>query len=136
MQNEKYELPDGSYSVSEIQDNFQYVIKKLQKVTDNLPVRRYVNQIENRITFRIKTGSYLKLLMTETIKLLGSTKSKITTNENGENIPRLEINEVVVSKRLPQNSLEILESGTEKQDLRGKYLKKYIYLQKTKIENY
>ena len=74
--------------------------------------------------------------MTETIKLLGSTKSKITTNENGENIPRLEINEVVVSKRLPQNSLEILESGTEKQDLRGKYLKKYIYLQKTKIENY
>ena len=33
---------------------------------------------------------------------------------------------------LSQNSLEILESGTEKQDLRGKFLKKYIYLQKKK----
>ena len=34
--------------------------------------------MENRITFKIKTGYYLKLLTPETIKLLGSTKSKIT----------------------------------------------------------
>ena len=65
-------------------------------MTDILPVRRHVNQIGNRITFRTKTGSYLEFLMTETIKLLESTKSKITTNKNGENIPRLEINEVVL----------------------------------------
>ena len=48
------------------------------------------------ITFKIKTGYYLKLLTPETIKLLGSTKSKITKEENGENVPYLEITEVIL----------------------------------------
>ena len=69
-------LPDGSYSVSDIQDYFYYIIKKQETVTDNLPIRIYVNQIENRITFTIKKGYYLQLLTPETKKLLGSTKSK------------------------------------------------------------
>ena len=56
----------------------------------------YINKIENRITFKIKTGYYLELLMPETIKLLGSTKSKITKDQNGENVPHLEINELVL----------------------------------------
>ena len=56
----------------------------------------YVNKIENRITFKIKIGYHLELLMPETMKLLGSTKSKITKDENGENVPHLEITEVVV----------------------------------------
>ena len=56
----------------------------------------YVNKIENRITFKIKTGYYLQLLTPETMKLLGSTKSKITKNKNGENVPHLEITEVVL----------------------------------------
>ena len=47
----------------------------------------YVNKIENRITFKMITGYYLDLLTPETIKLLGSTKSKITKNENSENVP-------------------------------------------------
>ena len=47
----------------------------------------YVNKIENRITFKIKTGYYLELLTSETMKLLGSTKSNITKDENGENVP-------------------------------------------------
>ena len=38
----------------------------------------YINKIENKITFEIKTGYYLELLTTETMKLLGSIKSKIT----------------------------------------------------------
>ena len=59
----------------------------------------YVNKIENRITVEIKTGYYLELLALETMKLLGSTKSKITTNENVENVPNLEITEVVVMHR-------------------------------------
>ena len=49
----------------------------------------YVNKIENRITFKIKTGYYLELLTPETMKLLGSTKNKITTDRNGENVPHL-----------------------------------------------
>ena len=56
----------------------------------------YTNRIENRITFKIKTGYYLELLTPETIKLLGSTKSKITKDENGENMLYLEINEVIL----------------------------------------
>ena len=56
----------------------------------------YVNKIENRITFKIKTGYYLELLTPETMKLLGSTKSKITKDENRGNVPHLEIAEVVL----------------------------------------
>ena len=52
--------------------------------------------MENRIIFNIKTGYYLEPLTPETMKLLGSTKSKITKDENGENVLHLEITEVVL----------------------------------------
>ena len=75
---EEFELPDGSNSVSDIHNYFQNILKKHETVTDNLSIMVSVNKIENRITFKIKTELYLELLMPETIKLLGSTKSKIT----------------------------------------------------------
>ena len=50
--------------------------------------------MENRITFKIKTGYYLEFLTPETMKLLESTKSKTTKNENGKIVPSLEITEV------------------------------------------
>ena len=56
----------------------------------------YVNKIENRITFKIKSGYYLELLIPETMKLLGITVSKITKDKNGENVPHLEVVEVVL----------------------------------------
>ena len=56
----------------------------------------YINRIENRITFKIKNGYYLELLTPETTKLLGSTESKITKDKNVENIPHLEIVELVL----------------------------------------
>ena len=62
----------------------------------NPSIRKYINKIENRITFKIKTGYYLELLTPETMKLLGSTKGKKTTAENAENVPCLEINEAVL----------------------------------------
>ena len=89
--NEGFELHDGSYSVSDIQDYFQHILKKHGENTNNSPIRIYVNRIENRITFRIKAGYYFELLTPETMKLLGSIKKKITKDENGENIPHLEI---------------------------------------------
>ena len=49
----------------------------------------YVDKIENRITFKIRTGYHFELLTPETIKLLGSTEKKITKNKNSENIPHL-----------------------------------------------
>ena len=55
-----------------------------------------MNKLENRITFKTKAGYYLELLTPETMKLLGSTKSKITKNKNGENVLHLEITEVVL----------------------------------------
>ena len=57
-----------------------------------------ITYTENRITFNINTGYHLELLMPEIMKLLGSTKSKITKNENGENAPNLEVIEVVLAQ--------------------------------------
>ena len=93
---EEFKLPDGSYSVSDIQDYFEYILKKHSESVDNPSFRIYVNKIENRITFKIKNGYYLELLTPETMKLLGSTESKITKDKNGENVPHLEIVEVVL----------------------------------------
>ena len=56
----------------------------------------YVNKIENIITFKIKKGYYIELLTPETMKLLGKTKSKITNDKNVENVPHLEITEVIL----------------------------------------
>ena len=63
-------------------------------VTVDIPIGIHVNKIENRNTF--KTRCYLELLTPETIKLFKSTKSKITKNKNGENVPPLEVTEVVL----------------------------------------
>ena len=52
--NEKFELPDGSYSVLDIQDYFGYILKKHEKVTENPSIRIYIDKIENRITSKIK----------------------------------------------------------------------------------
>ena len=79
----KFELPDESYSAEDIQDYFEHIIKTHETVSDNLPKIIYVNKIENRITFKIKTGYYLKLLTPETIKLLRCTKNKIAEDKNG-----------------------------------------------------
>ena len=93
---EEFELPDGSYSVSDIQDYFEYILKKHCESVDNPSIKMYINRIENRITFNIENGYYLELLTPETMKLLGSTESKITKDKNGENLPHLEIVELVL----------------------------------------
>ena len=94
--NDEFELPDGSYSVSDIQDYFKYILKKHGENTNKPSVQIYVNKIENRITFKIKHGYSLELLTPETMKLLGSSKNKITKNKNGENVPHLQITEVIL----------------------------------------
>ena len=95
MKNLSY-LPDLSYSISDIQDYFEYILKEHSESVDNSPIRIYVNRTENRITFKIKSGYYLELLKPETMKLLGSAESKITKDKNGENVPRLEVVELVL----------------------------------------
>ena len=67
-------MSDGSCSVWDIQDYFEYILKEHGgNNTDNPWIRIYKNKIKNRITFKTKTG-YLKLLMPEIMKLLGSSK--------------------------------------------------------------
>ena len=89
-------MPDGSYSVSNIQDYFEYILKKHGENIDSPSVKIYVNKIESKITFTIKNRYSFELLTPETLKLLRSTKNKITKDNNGENVPHLEITEVVL----------------------------------------
>ena len=76
--NDEFNLSDGSYSVSDIQDYFEYIIKKHETIADNPPVQIYVNKIKNRIVFKIKTGYKSKLISEETMQLLGSSKKRNT----------------------------------------------------------
>ena len=94
----------------------------------NQSMRKYINKKENRIAFKIKAGHFLELLTTKTIKLLGSAKSKITKNENGENVRNLEITEVVlvhcniVDNNYQQNSRVLYTFAPIKSDLVKYYI--------------
>ena len=91
--NDKFELPDGSCSVSDIQDYFEGILKKHGENTGKPSVKIYVNKIESRVTFKIKDGYSLELLTPEIMNLLGSSKIRITKDKDGENVPHLEIKE-------------------------------------------
>ena len=54
--NDTFDLPDGSYLVSDIQDYFEFIIKKHETLTENPPIQIYLNKIKDRIVFKIDTG--------------------------------------------------------------------------------
>ena len=56
-----FDLPDGSYPFADIQDFFEFIIKKHETLTENPPLQIYPNKIENRIVFKIKTDYKSKL---------------------------------------------------------------------------
>ena len=94
--NKTFDLPNGSYTVDDIQDYFEFIIKKHETLTDNSPVQIYANKTKNRTVFKIKNGYKLELLTPEAMKLLGSTKNVVDKDENSENVPKLESAEVVL----------------------------------------
>ena len=94
--NDTFDLPDGSNSISDIQDYFEFIIKKHETLTENPPIQIYPNKIKNRIVFKIKTCYKLELLTPETMKLLRSTKKYVDSDKNSENVPKLESVEVVL----------------------------------------
>ena len=94
--NDTFDLPDGSYSIADIQDYFEFIITKHETLTENPPVQIYPNKIKSRIAFKIKTGYKLALLTPETMKLLRSTKKHVDKDKDGENIPKLVSVEVVL----------------------------------------
>ena len=52
--------------------------------------------MQNRITFKIKTGYNLELLSPEAIKLLRSTKKKRDKDKNGKDVQHFEITDIIL----------------------------------------
>ena len=88
-------MPDSSYSIADIQDYFEFIIKKRETLTENTSVQIYPNKIKNGIVFKIKTRYKSELLSLETMKLLGNTKKDVDRDKDGEDVPKLESVEVV-----------------------------------------
>ena len=105
--NDTFDLPDGSYSISDIQDYFEFIIKKYEALTENPPIQIYQNKIKNRITFKVKTDYKLELLSPETMKLLWNAKKDVDEDKNGEDMPKLEYFEVfLIHCNLVNNSYQ------------------------------
>ena len=73
--NDEFELPDGFYSLSDIQCYFEYIIKKHDTLKITAPIYVYINRIDNRLAFKIRDGYKLDLQTPGTMKLFGSTKN-------------------------------------------------------------
>ena len=82
--------------LTQFQDYFQFIIKRHKTLTEDPPVQIYPNKVKYRIAFKIKTGYKLELLISETMRLLGSTKKDVDSDKNSENVPKLESAEVVL----------------------------------------
>ena len=89
-----FDVPDGSYSIAV--NYFEYIIKKHETIADVSPVLIYVNEINNRTVFKIKSGYKLELLSKETMKLLGSTTNSIDKDKNSKLVPKLESADLVL----------------------------------------
>ena len=87
--NETFDLPDGSYSIDDIQDYFEFIIKKHENLAKDLTIEIYPNKIKNIIFFKIKTSYKSELLTPQTMRLLGSTKKVVDEDTNGEIIPMM-----------------------------------------------
>ena len=89
-------MPGGCYSIEDIEDYFEFIIKKDETLTENPPIEIYTNKTKNMIIYK-KTNKYkLELLSLEPMKLLGSTKKDVDQDKNGEYVPKLESVEVVL----------------------------------------
>ena len=94
--NDTFDVPDGSYSIAALQNYFEYIIRKHETIADVSPVLIYVNEINNRIVFKIKSGYKVKLLSKETMRLLGSRSNSIDKDKNSELVPKLENADLVL----------------------------------------
>ena len=54
--NDTFDLPHGSYSISDIQDYFGFITKKHEALAENPPIQIYPNKIKNRIIVKVKNG--------------------------------------------------------------------------------
>ena len=103
--NDLFDVPNDSYSIADLQNYFEYIIKKHETITDVSPVLIYVNEINNRIVFEIKSGYKLEILLKETMKLLASMSNSIDKDKNSELVPKLDsVDLVLVHYNVVNNS--------------------------------
>ena len=55
--NNEFDLPGGSYSISGIQDYFEFIIKNHEALTENQPIQIYTSKIRDRIVFKVKQAT-------------------------------------------------------------------------------
>ena len=89
--NDEFTLPDGSYSVSDIQDYTKYIIKKHETFTTTSPIHFFINRVNKRLVFKKKDDYKFELQTSETMKLFGSSKKIIDKTKSGENVPSLQV---------------------------------------------
>ena len=87
--NDEFELPDGYYSVSDIQYYIEFIIKKHETLTGSRPIYVYINGINNRLVFKITDGYKLELQTPKTMKLFGSTKKINRQNKTRRKLTKL-----------------------------------------------
>ena len=105
--NDTFDVPGGSYSIGALQNYFEYIIKKHETIGEVSPVLIYVNEINNRIVFKINSGYKLELLSNETMRLLGSSTDTIDGDKNSELVSKLEsVDFVLVHCNLVNNSYQ------------------------------
>ena len=105
--NDTFDLPDDSYSISNVQDYFEFIIKKHETLTGNQSIQIYPNKIKKKQNcFQNKDWLYkLQLLTPETMKLLGSTNKNVDSDKN--NVPKLEsVEAVLVHCNLVENDYQ------------------------------
>ena len=88
--NDEFDLPDGSYFLSDMKDYYEYIIKKHENIEDISPIEIYINKIKTRFVFKIKANYKLKLLSKEARKLRRSTEKVIVKDKNDEHVLKLE----------------------------------------------
>ena len=94
--NDEFDLPDDSYSIFDIQDYFEFIIKKHETLAENPPIQIYPSKTKKRIVFKVKIGYKLELPSSETMELLRSTEKDINKDKDGEDVPKRESVEVVL----------------------------------------
>ena len=87
--NDEFQLPDSSYSVSDVQDYIEYIIKKHEALTTNRPLHVSINRVNDRLVFKIKDRCKLELQTPETMKLSDDTQTKQKTKKNYQVLKQL-----------------------------------------------
>ena len=93
--NDKFDLPDGSYSTSDTQDYFRFIIKKNETLTENAPVQIYINKIKNRILLKKKNRIQIRIFIFRNNEIIKHNKH-VDQDKDGEDVSKLESFEIAL----------------------------------------